>query len=80
MTVMRGRKNAVYPSLPDTFCTNGKMDSFFPIHVPVCVRVARVGPAGTVAVAADVGGGQAEAVRVGDGVHGADARVADLEI
>ncbi len=48
--------------------------------LPVCVRVACVGPPGTVAVAADVGGGQAEAVRVGDGVHGADARVADLEI
>ncbi len=44
------------------------------------MRVARVGPAGAVAVAADVGGGQAEAVGVGDGVHGADARVADLEI
>ncbi len=47
-------------------------------HSPVCVRVACVGPPGAVAVAADVGGGQAEAVGVGDGVHGADARVADL--
>ncbi len=53
---------------------------FLSINVPVCVRVACVCPPGAVAVAADVGAGQAEAVRVGDGVHGADARVADLEI